>query len=347
MTEKQLLEIMRGIKTEYILDAAPKPRRRKTLAVSLIAAACAVAILCSAIFVPMLLGQDPPPDVTTEPPQESTAPPNETTDIVIDPEGPIVITDLISGDIDTGTTLTGFRYWHELYVSSALEYQFSKYEMNNVNGIFILVVCTKEDDLTMHTDKDIKLFEDAGFAVRVSLGKMHVIGTMKQFAELSTQINPKGYVFTCPTIEELHEAFPQNYLPDNFELDTLVTGFNCSKIFFYFDSVFDVSAKPQSDAEVYSLMYEIIDKFKSRESCLEFWIFKNDNTKIDLSELEEMHYIKYNTTSYFLDDGVAILVKFEDISMQAIRYLSCRDDIMAINILQNVVTANQEIFIIN
>ncbi len=334
MTEKQLFYAMRDISVDYILEAAPRERRlSRRLTVALVAAACAAVMIASAIFLPMLINRPELPEQPTEPPAESTEMPVESTDTPFDPEAPIVITSsLITANIASDSPLKGFTYWNGLYVSKALDHQFRLHELNNIDGIFIVVAYRNGDDITNYAKEDIGVFEDLGFAVREAAGKLHIISTFKPFAELSKKLDVSGYTFICPTRDELYEAFPQNYLPEDFELDTSSEGFECSKLAYNIEELFIVNY-PKNDSEVYSLMLEMIEKYKSRVSTLEFWVFKHDGTAVDISELEEMNYIKYNATSYFLDGGVAILVKYEDINMQAIRDLSRREDISQIHIV--------------
>ncbi len=338
MTEKQLFKAIRGISVEYILDAAPREHRiGKRLMISLIAAACALAILASALFLPMHFSKEDP-SVTddpnapiSDPGNETTEPEAVTTEQVINNAGPIVLNELFTVDNKAqGVDPEGNTYWNGLYVAKNLEHQLNRYEKNDRNPICVLVVHRNGDDVTAHTAEDVDLFVGLGFAVREALGKMHVIGTLKQFSRISQKEDLSAYTFIGLKSNELREAFPQNYLPDDFKLDTTVTGFDCSKINFTFDDLYDQSF-PANDSEVHSLMLELIEYGKARYSCVEIWIFRTDGTYTPESELSNMKYYRYKTSLLF-EGLTAIAVKYENLDMQAICELSRRNDISGITI---------------
>ncbi len=461
MTEKQLLQAMRGISAEFILDAAPKPRRRKTLAVSLIAATLTLALLCSAIFVPMLLGQDPPPDVTTEPPQESTAPPDEITE-------PITTYQLIAGSNNT-EELSPFRFtnrngmdisedllskistdhknsyvavmvfrrngelflptsddqplfkyegmdyndfveqssqylllltrlssliekygellkydksiltttgvpeddpnispidknvWTEYYYENTIAYFneagsdfLSKYISN---GVFLKEKAEKDHSeiselsdtlevkhkeareayFSRYKSEDIDKFRNVGFIVGEGNGKMCIIAQIDELTSLSEKMDISEYTFALLDTDDLHAAFPQNYLSDDFELDTSVTGFDCSKIIFFgLLSEGYNSYAPTDDADLYKLILNLINDSKNRNSAIEFIITAvNENGKqdfIDLSELEAMNYTYYLEEPYVLQKRTAITVVFDDLNMEALRNLTQKSNVININI---------------
>lgn len=186
-----------------------------------------------------------------------------------------------------------------------------------------------------HKAEDVALFENMGYITGKINGKLYIITSQEEFAKLGENIDASKYSFLMLSRDDFYAAYPVSDIPYDFEFESTVSGFDCSRFVFW--CLRDVRDGQENvyvanDDEFYTALNEMIHKYKNDSECIEFQIHaKNEageNYLIDISELTDMNVYKYYYWETF--DTTIIAVRFEDLDLNAIRNLSLRHDIDSI-----------------
>ena len=182
---------------------------------------------------------------------------------------------------------------------------------------------------------DVEVFKNLGYITGEINGKLYIIASQKDFEKLCENADITEFSFTMLSREDFYAAYPVSDIPDDYEIQRNVSGFDCSK--FVFEGLRDVRGGQENvyvtnDEEFYAALNEAIHKYKNDSEGIEFIIKgineAGENYCIDIAELEDMNISKYYYWKTF--NATIIAVRFEDLDLNAIRELSLRNDIRSI-----------------
>ncbi len=184
-----------------------------------------------------------------------------------------------------------------------------------------------------HIDGDLEALLSTGVVAGECNGKLYVVATLNELFALDEKTDTSHFTFQCMSNEDFRAAFPVDFLPEGFELDRSVTGFNLEKITF---TISDTVKKPKTDKEFYDMLAELIKNQRGRYSRIEFRFGSTKEREdkgfvlLDLSVYEKMNYSNSIELRYY--GATAIGVKYTDLNFEALRELSLNPDVEGIGI---------------